>query len=204
MSNVVAINSAVSPAILAAQPTSDELLLDSITDGDRNAMHVLYARHHVRVYRFILRMVRDATTAEDLTSQVFLDVWRTASQFQRRSQVSTWLLSIARFKALTALRQRRHEDIDQEEILEIADAAETPEASLDRSTTSAILRACVAKLSPAHREIINLVYYHEKSVEEVGQLIGIPQSTVKTRMFYARKQLADLLRTAGVENLAAA
>jgi len=204
MSNVVAINSAVSPAILAAQPTSDEMLLDSITDGDRNAMHVLYARHHVRVYRFILRMVRDATTAEDLTSQVFLDVWRTASQFQRRSQVSTWLLSIARFKALTALRQRRHEDIDQEEMLEIADGAETPEASLDRSTTSAILRACVAKLSPAHREIINLVYYHEKSVEEVGQLIGIPQSTVKTRMFYARKQLADLLRIAGVENLAAA
>ena len=204
MSNVVAINSAVSPAILAARPTSDEILLDSITDGDRNAMHVLYARHHVRVYRFILRMVRDATTAEDLTSQVFLDVWRTASQFQRRSQVSTWLLSIARFKALTALRQRRHENIDQEEMLEIADGAETPEASLDRSTTSAILRACVAKLSPAHREIINLVYYHEKSVEEAGQLIGIPQSTVKTRMFYARKQLADLLKIAGVERLAAA
>ena len=73
----------------------------------------------------------------------------------------------------------------------------------DRSTTSAILRACVAKLSPAHREIINLVYYHEKSVEEAGQIIGIPQSTVKTRMFYARKQLADLLKVAGVESLAA-
>ncbi len=204
MSKVVAINSAASRGILTAQATSDEMLLDSITDGDRSAMHVLYARHHVRVYRFILRMVRDATTAEDLTSQVFLDVWRTASQFQRRSQVSTWLLSIARFKALTALRQRRHEDIDQEEMLEIADESETPEASLGRSTTSAILRACVAKLSPAHREIIDLVYYHEKSVEEVGQLIGIPQSTVKTRMFYARKQLADLLKTAGVENLAAA
>ena len=113
-------------------------------------------------------------------------------------------MSIARFKALTALRQRRHEDIDQEEMLEIADDADTPEASLDRSTTCAILRACVAKLSPAHREIIDLVYYHEKSVEEAGKLIGIPQSTVKTRMFYARKQLADLLKTAGVENLAAA
>jgi RNA polymerase sigma-70 factor (ECF subfamily) len=112
-------------------------------------------------------------------------------------------LSIARFKALTALRQRRHEDIDQEEILEIADGAETPEACLDRSSTSEILRACVAKLSPAHREIINLVYYHEKSVEEVGLIIGIPQSTVKTRMFYARKQLADLLKVAGIESLAA-
>ena len=73
-------------------------------------------------------------------------------------------------KALTALRQRRHEDIDQEDMLEIADEADTPEASLDRSDTSAILRACVAKLSPAHREIINLVYYHEKSVEEAGAL----------------------------------
>jgi RNA polymerase sigma-70 factor (ECF subfamily) len=147
--------------------------------------------------------VRDASLAEDLTSQVFLDVWRTADQFEGRSQVSTWLLSIARFKALTALRQRRHEDIDQEDVLEIADHADTPETSLERATTSAILRACIAKLSAAHREIINLVYYHEKSVEEVGQLLGIPQSTVKTRMFYARKQLAELLKLAGVDSLAA-
>jgi RNA polymerase sigma-70 factor (ECF subfamily) len=178
MQNVIAINAAARQGIIAAQATSDEMLLESIAQGGRSAMHILYSRHNVRVYRFILRMVRDTTTAEDL-------------------------LSIARFKALTALRQRRHEDIDQEDVLEIADEADTPEASLDRSNTSAILRACVAKLSPAHREIINLVYYHEKSVEEVGEIIGIPQSTVKTRMFYARKQLADLLKGAGVENMAA-
>jgi len=201
--NVVAINAAARQGIIAAQTTSDEMLLESIADRGPTAMHILYARHNVRVYRFILRMVRDATLAEDLTSQVFLDVWRTASQFEGRSQVSTWLLSIARFKALTAMRQRRHEDIDQEAMLEIADEADTPEASFDRSSTSAILRACVAKLSPAHREIINLVYYHEKSVEEVGEIVGIPQSTVKTRMFYARKQLADLLKVAGVDGLAA-
>jgi RNA polymerase sigma-70 factor (ECF subfamily) len=203
MQNVIALNAAARQGIIAAQATSDEMLLESISDGDRTAMHILYSRHNVRVYRFILRMVRDTTMAEDLVSQAFLDVWRTARQFEGRSQVSTWLLSIARFKALTALRQRRHEDIDQEDMLEIADEADTPEASLDRSNTSAILRACVAKLSPAHREIINLVYYHEKSVEEAGAIIGIPQSTVKTRMFYARKQLADLLRGAGIDSLAA-
>ena len=203
MPNVLAVTAAACQGIVAAQATSDEALLESIAEGGRTAMHTLYSRHHVRIYRFILRMVRDTSTAEDLTSQVFLDVWRTAGQFQGRSQVSTWLLSIARFKALTALRQRRHEDVDQDEILEIADGAETPEACLDRSNTSEILRACVAKLSPAHREIINLVYYHEKSVEEVGLIIGIPQSTVKTRMFYARKQLADMLKVAGVNSLAA-
>ncbi len=184
MQNVVAISAAARQGMLAAQATSDEMLLESIADGGRSAMHILYSRHNVRVYRFILRIVRDATIAD-------------------RSRVSTWLLSIARFKALTALRQRRYEDIDHEDVLEIADAADTPEASLDRSNTSAILRACVAKLSPAHREIINLVYYHEKSVEEVGAIIGVPQSTVKTRMFYARKQLADLLKGAGVDSLAA-
>ena len=203
MQNVVAINAAAQDGILAAQATSDETLLRSIPAGDRTAMQVIYSRHNLRVYRFILRIVRDASQAEDLTSQVFLDVWRTANQFEGRSQVSTWLLSIARFKALTALRQRRHEDIDQEDVLEIADVADTPEASLERATSSAILRACIGKLSAAHREIINLVYYHEKSVEEVGQILGIPQSTVKTRMFYARKQLAELLKLAGIDSLAA-
>lgn len=203
MPNVIAINAQASQSIIAAQATSDDMLLESIADGNRTSMHILYCRHNVRVYRFILRIVRDATTAEDLVSQVFLDVWRTAGQFQGRSQVSTWLLSIARFKALTAMRQRRFEDIDQEDVRQIADGCDTPETSLDRSDTSAILRACVQKLSPAHREIVTLVYYHEKSVEEVGQIIGIPQSTVKTRMFYARKQLAELLKGCGVERFAA-
>jgi len=204
MENVVAINAAAWHSIDAAQAISDEMLLESIADGSRTSMHILYARHNVRVYRFILRIVRDVSTAEDLVSQVFLDVWRTATHFEGRSQVSTWLLSIARFKALTARRQRRFEDIDQDEVREIADDGETPESSLNRATTSEILRACIARLSPAHREIVNLVYYHEKSVEEVGAIIDIPQSTVKTRMFYARKQLAELLKEAGVDSLAAA
>jgi RNA polymerase sigma factor (sigma-70 family) len=132
MQNVVAINAAARQGIIAAQATSDEMLLQSISDGGRTAMHILYSRHNVQVYRFILRIVRDTTMAEDLVSQVFLDVWRTAAQFEGRSQVSTWLLSIARFKALTALRQRRHEDIDQEDVLEIADQADTPASSQDQ------------------------------------------------------------------------
>lgn len=203
MSNVIAINAAGRQGIITARATTDEMLLEGIAGGDRHAMHALYARHNVRVYRFVLRMLRDVTATEDLVSQVFLDVWRTASQFEGRSQVSTWLLSIARFKALTALRHRKYEDIDRDEVMEVADSADTPEASLDRSRTSEILRACVAKLSPAHREIVNLVYYHEKSVDEVAGIVGIPASTVKTRMFYARKQLADLLKTAGIDSIAA-
>jgi len=84
MRNVAAINDATRQGFIATQATSDEMLLESIAEGGRTAMHILYSRHNVRVYRFVLRIVRDVGMAEDLTSQVFLDVWRTARQFEGR------------------------------------------------------------------------------------------------------------------------
>ena len=68
-----------------------------------------------------------------------------------------------------------------------------------KTDTGKVLRQCLERLTPDHREIIDLVYYHEKSVEEVAEIVGIPENTVKTRMFYARKKLAELLKAAGVE-----
>src|SRR5262249_59339558 len=98
----------------AMQTTSDEVLISRIAGGDRLAMQALYARHHVRVYRFVLRVVRNEATAEDLISEVFLDVWRQAGKFEGRSAASTWMLSIARFKALSALRRRPEAELDEE------------------------------------------------------------------------------------------
>ena len=198
MQLVFAATTQVSQRVIAAQATSDEVLLESIANNGKAAMHVFYARHNAQIYKFIFRMVRDTSVAEDIVRQVFLDVWRNARQFEGRSQVSTWLHAIARLKALTALNRRRHEDIEQNNVREIAEEADTPEMSPNRGQTNAILLNCVAQLSPVDREIIDLFYYHEKSVEEVGEMIGIPQSTVKTRMFYARKQLVDLLTDAGI------
>jgi RNA polymerase sigma-70 factor (ECF subfamily) len=181
------------------QSTSDDVLIGRIATGDRLAMQVLFARHHVRVYRFVLRLVRDESVAEDLISEVFLDVWRQAGRFEGRSQVSTWLLAIARFKALSALRRRPDEELDDETAEAIEDPSDDPEVTLDKKDKSAAIRKCLEKLSAEHREIIDLVYYHEKSVEEVSQIVGIPENTVKTRMFYARKRLAELLKAAGIE-----
>ena len=181
------------------QTTSDDVLIGRIAGGDRLAMQVLFARHHVRVYRFVLRLVRDESVAEDLISEVFLDVWRQAGRFEGRSQVSTWLLAIARFKALSALRRRPDEELDDETAEAIEDPSDDPEVALDKKDKSAAIRKCLEKLSAEHREIIDLVYYHEKSVEEVAQIVGIPENTVKTRMFYARKRLAELLKAAGIE-----
>jgi RNA polymerase sigma-70 factor, ECF subfamily len=181
------------------QTTSDEVLIGRIAGGDRLAMQVLFARHHVRVYRFVLRMVRNEATAEDLISEVFLDVWRQADKFEGRSAVSTWILSIARFKALSALRRRGEEELDDEKAAAIEDHADDPEVTLAKKDKGAVLRQCLTRLSAEHREIIDLVYYHEKSVEEVAGIVGIPEATVKTRMFYARKKLSELLKEQGID-----
>jgi RNA polymerase sigma-70 factor, ECF subfamily len=181
------------------QTTSDEDLIARIAKGDRLAMKVLFARHHVRVYRFVLRMVRNEATAEDLISEVFLDVWRQADKFEGRSAVSTWMLSIARFKALSALRRRSDDELDEETAAAIEDQADDPEVALAKKDKGAVLRQCLTRLSAEHREIIDLVYYHEKSVEEVAGIVGIPEATVKTRMFYARKKLSELLKEQGID-----
>jgi RNA polymerase sigma-70 factor (ECF subfamily) len=181
------------------QATSDEALISRIASGDRLAMQVLYARHHVRVYRFVLRMVGNSTTAEDLISEVFLDVWRQAAKFEARSAASTWLMAIARFKALSVLRRKPEEELDEETAEAIEDLTDDPETTVQKKDKGEILRKCLTGLSPDHREIIDLVYYHEKSVEEVAEMVGIPEATVKTRMFYARKKLSELLKAAGVD-----
>jgi len=162
-------------------------------------MQVLFARHHVRVYRFVLRLVRNEATAEDLISDVFLDIWRQAGKFEGRSQVSTWILSIARFKALSVLRRRPEEELDEETAERIEDQSDDPETALAKKDTGALLRQCLTALSAEHREIVDLVYYHEKSVEEVAGIVGIPEATVKTRMFYARKKLSELLKEQGID-----
>jgi len=143
--------------------------------------------------------VRDEQLAEDLISEVFLDVWRQAGKFEGRSAVSTWLLAITRFKALSALRRRKDDELDDEAANAIEDTSDDPEMAVQKKDTSEALRGCLTALTPEHREIVDLVYYHEKSVAEVSVIVGIPEATVKTRMFYARKKLSELLKEHGID-----
>jgi RNA polymerase sigma-70 factor (ECF subfamily) len=176
----------------------DEVLVEAIARGERDAMDRLYARHHVGVFRFVVRLTGNAVLAEDIVSDVFLSVWRQAAAFKARSKVSTWLLAIARYKSVSAMRER-NEQLDDRAAAEIEDIADSPEVAVGKSRRDLILRRCLSQLSPLHREVIDLVYYHEKSVEEVARIVGAPAGTVKTRMFYARRQIQDLLTAAGVE-----
>jgi RNA polymerase sigma-70 factor (ECF subfamily) len=190
-------SAAALPARAAAVETSsDDMLVARIGEGDRLAMQTLFARHRTPVYRWLLRFVGNETLAEDLVSDVFLDVWRQASRFEGRSSVSTWLLAIARFKAISARRRRTDAELDEGVEATVADTADDPAAALEKKNRDEVLRTALTRLSSEHKEIIDLVYYHEKSVDECAQIIGVPSGTVKTRMFYARKKLAELVQAA--------
>jgi RNA polymerase sigma-70 factor, ECF subfamily len=183
-------------AATTGEYSSDEMLVTRIAAGDKLAMQVLFARHRASVYRWLLRFVGNETVAEDLLSDVFFDVWQQAGRFEGRAAVTTWLLSIARFKALSARRRRTHAELDETIEATVADSADNPEIALQKKSRGEFVRTALMKLSPDHREIIDLVYYHEKSIEDCALILGIPAATVKTRMFYARKKLAEQVQEA--------
>ena len=204
MPNVIAINAAAKKHIADARATSDEMLLESIAKGDRTAMHVLYSRHHVRVYRFVLRIVRDTTMAEDLVSQVFLDVWRTAKPV-RRPLAGFDLAAVDRplqgadraapAQAMkTSIRTTCWRSPTNPIRRRLRSTAPTPARSCAPASPSCRRRTARSSISSTTTR---------RAWKRPAQIIGIPQSTVKTRMFYARKQLAELLKVAGVESLAA-
>jgi RNA polymerase sigma-70 factor (ECF subfamily) len=179
--------------------SDDQTLIRRIAERDQTAMSALYARHHVRLYRYLVRLIRNEAIAEELMNEVFLETWRKADKFEGRSAVSTWLMSIAHNKAVSSLRKRGEETLDDAVAAQLADQEDTPEVVSQKRDKAEIMRDCIDRLSADHREIIDLVYYHDKSVAEASAILDIPENTVKTRMFYARKKLSEIMLEAGVD-----
>jgi RNA polymerase sigma-70 factor (ECF subfamily) len=182
-----------------SKPQQSEIeLIRAIAQCDKRAMHVLFSKHRLGVYRFALRLVGDREAAEDLVSEAFLNVWRQAERFEGRCRVSTWLLAITRNLAFAMLRRHPMEKLDAGKVVAIPDHADDPEAAVQKKEQRAILAHCLTQLSPLHREVIDLVYYHGRSIDEVAAIIRVPAGTVKTRVFHARKRIAKLLDAFGM------
>lgn len=199
MQHSLATTAAASGRQPSAKEISDQELIGLIADNDKGAMRVLFGRHRVRVFRFVVRMVGNRETAEDIVSEVFLEIWRNARRFEARSQVATWILGIARHKAFAALKRRSIARSEEGVAVLIEDPTDNPEVAMQQRDRSALLRDCLKQLSPAHRETIDLVYYHERSISDVARIIGVPENTVKTRLFHARKRIAELMAARGIE-----
>jgi RNA polymerase sigma-70 factor (ECF subfamily) len=192
-------NTSTNLSTTAPSELSDKALVQLMADDDKRALKLLYVRHHDRVRRFVARLTGNESTAEEVVNEVFLDAWRHAGEFEGRSQVATWLMSIARFKAISECRRRSEAQLDERVAAVIEDPSDTPAISMDKRERSDILQKCLAKLTPLHREVISLIYYQGRKIEEVAQFTGAPINTVKTRMHHARNRMAELLSEAGVD-----
>lgn len=183
----------------AGTAQDDHLLIGLVANGDRNALENLYERHHRRVFHFVRRFVSESATAEDLANDVFIEVWHKAGTFEGRSSVSSWLLGMARFKALTERRKTRV-TVDPDDALgTVEDGSDDPEVAAQKNDKGAALRRCIDRLPEEHRVVIDLVYFHERPIREVAEILEVPENTVKTRMFHARKKLSAMMEQAGLD-----
>ena len=144
------------------------------------------------------RFVGDRTVVGALACDTFFAAWQHAPHFENRSSVATWL--IARYKALSA-RERQTlptEPLDEVLATTIVETGLQPDAAVERADWARFLRQCLSSLPAEQAQLIELVYYRDKSIKEVALTMGIPENTVKSRMFLARKKLAAMLNAAEV------
>lgn len=179
---------------------SDETLMERTSRGDQQAFSQLYLRYQPKLVKYFSRVLRDdIAQAADLVDEAMFDVWRSAENFAGRSKVSTWIYSIARNKVVSWLRKTSEVTLEDESILDaMIDPAAGPHEELALDDMKQQLLRLMDQLTEEHREVIRLTYFEDKSVKEVATVLDIAENTVKTRMFYARKRLAQLLEKAGI------
>lgn len=177
----------------------DRELIARVAKQDSAALRALFTLHQVRLFRFLIRIVRNDAIAEELVNETFIKVWTKAGTFNGKSQVSTWIFTIARNEAMSLLRKKSEAELDDEAASQIEDESDTQDITVAKKDKGALMRACIDKLSDAHREIVDLVYYQEKSIQEVSTILQIPGNTVKTRMYHARQQLSTHFKRAGID-----
>lgn len=168
----------------------DAACLARVAAGDRHAFETLYRRYYERVFRFALRVTGRIALVDDVVNETLLVVWRKAGEFRAQATVSTWIFGIAYRKSLKAVARegRPTETLDRVPAAEL-----TAPDTLDREGVQAAIRDAVTKLPPEHRAVIDLTFHFNCSYEEIGQILGVPVGTVKSRMFHARAKLRPLL-----------
>jgi RNA polymerase sigma-70 factor (ECF subfamily) len=178
---------------------TDLELLARVGDGDRAAFRELHTRYYGALLRFIYRITRRLDLAEEGVNDVMLVVWRDSRAFQGRSSVSTWIMGIAYRKAMKSVVKARRWSlrkvaVDFTEWLEHSGPQVEPTAHDDLRD---LLDAALGRLSPDHRAVVELTYFHGCSYEEIAAIVDCPVNTVKTRMFHARAKLKKLLPMLG-------
>jgi len=177
----------------------DTKLLKLIESGDRDAFSTLYLKYQPRFLKYCTRVLQnDVALAADIVDEAMIEIWKSAGNFAGKSLPSTWMYSIMRFRLIGYLRKNKEILLeDDSATINMEDTALRPDEELELSQTNSSLVKQLGQLSDKHREVLELVYFKEMSVKEVAVTLDISEGTVKTRMFYARKHLKEILTQKG-------
>ena len=187
---------AKTPMESKAAAEAEAVCLRQIALGDRAAFETMYRSWQPRVYRYLARLLGDEPAAEEVGDDVLFEVWKRAREFRGDSRVSTWIFGIAHHRAMSHLRKLR---VEWEPVGETVDTGSDAEQALIERAGREALHAALRQLPPAQREVLWLTFFEEMSYQEIARIAGCPEATVKTRVFYAKKGLAGLLRQRGAE-----
>lgn len=175
-------------------PDPDAELLARIERGDERAFERLYHTYHRRLVYFLLNLLHRPQLVEEVLDDTMIAVWQRPDSFRGASKLSTWIFAIAYRKAMKALR-KLDEPVEKAEP-DLRQSEELPaDLAIWQGQRDRLLSAAIDKLSPDHRAVVHLTYFHEMSYREIAEVVGCPVDTVKTRMFHARRHLRRL--TAG-------
>jgi RNA polymerase sigma-70 factor (ECF subfamily) len=172
--------------------TAEAQLLQRIADKDGDAFEALFESYYPRLFRFLFRLTRSHGAAEELANDVLLTLWKDADRFRGESRVSTWIFGIAYRQALAHLRKRKFKLVPFVERDAVVDEAG---AQIEREDW---VRRGVEELPPKQKLTVMLVYFLGLSCEETARVSGVPVSTVKTRMFHARRKMKHHLTASEV------
>ena len=173
----------------------DNALVQGCLSGDEHAFEILVVRYQGPIYNAVLRMVRDRDDASDLTQNAFLKAYQQLSRFDPQYKFFSWLYRIAINESLNFVkRSARQEPLDGDGVAGTAD----PERSMVSAEIGRHVQDALMKVSPDYRAVLVLRHFHDCSYEDMASILGIPEKTVKSRLFSARRQLKELLAAKGM------
>lgn len=180
-----------------AHPVTEAQLIRFVAKGNQAAFSQLYLRYERLIFQYLLRLIHDVEQAEDLLQEVFWAVWKGAAGFRGNSKVRTWIYHIAHNQAVSWLRVHRPTMRLDERIASLADESLHLETQMVASLQQERIRLALNQLTPEHREVLELAYYHELSYKEIAEIVGCPVGTVKSRVCFARRHLGSILSASG-------
>jgi len=179
---------------------AESVLIHKVAGGDREAFKHIYLLYNKRIFSYLLRILHEKETAEEVLNDVMFEIWRSAANFKGQSKLATWIFGIAHNKALNALRKTKGKEVlELEETDEPIATQDNPQTVVEKSNLNEKIKKALTHLSEEHCAVIELTFYYGFSYTEIAEIVDCPVNTVKTRMFHAKRQLQGILKKMGLK-----